>query len=90
MEWQSYDIMFTAPKFDADGKKTENGKFTLIWNGEKVHDNTDIPSPTRNHKAVEEPGPGPIVLQDHGFKVQYRNIWIVPGTPAASTPVPSK
>lgn len=78
MEWQSYDITFKAPRFDADGKKTENGKLTLVWNGEKVHDNTDIPFPTHNHKLVETPGPQPIKLQDHGFAVQYRNIWIEP------------
>ena len=82
MEWQSYDITFTAPRFDADGKKTENGKLTLIWNGEKVQDNIDIPYPTRDHKAKEVPGPAPIELQDHGFAVQFRNIWIVP-TPSA-------
>ena len=76
--WQSYDMNFRAPRYDADGKKTENARLTLVWNGVKVHDNVEIPSPTRNHKAPEPPGPGPIVLQDHGFKVQYRNIWIVP------------
>ena len=78
MQWQTYDITFRAPRFDADGKKTENGKLTLIWNGVKVHDNIDIPYPTRNHAMVETAGPGPIELQDHGFKVQFRNIWIVP------------
>jgi|SRR6185437_9591399 len=78
MEWQTYDITFHAPKFDAEGKKTENGKLTLIWNGVKVQDNIDIPSPTRDHNAAEVPGPGPIELQDHGFKVQYRNIWVEP------------
>jgi hypothetical protein len=78
MEWQSYDMTFRAPRYDADGKKTENARLTLIWNGVKVHDDVEIPSPTRDHQAPEPPGPGPIVLQDHGFKVQFRNIWIVP------------
>jgi len=78
MQWQTYDITFHAPRFDANGNKTENGKLTMIWNGEKVHDNTDIPFPTRDHKAKEEPGPGPIILQDHGFTVQYRNILVAP------------
>ena len=78
MEWQTYDITFRAPRHDSAGKKIENGKLTLIWNGEKVHENIEVPSPTRNHKGEEPPGPGPIRLQDHGFAVQYRNIWIVP------------
>ena len=80
MEWQSYDMIFRAPRYDQDGKKTESARLTLIWNGVKVHDNVEIPSPTRDHKAPEPPGPGPIVLQDHGFKVQFRNIWIVPSS----------
>jgi hypothetical protein len=78
MVWQTYDITFRAPRHDSDGKKIENGKLTLIWNGEKVHDNIEVPSPTRNHQGEEPPGPGPIRLQDHGFPVQFRNIWIVP------------
>jgi hypothetical protein len=78
MEWQTYDITFRAPRHDAAGKKIENGKLTLVWNGVKVHDNTDVPSPTRDHTAPEPPGKEPIHLQDHGFTVQYRNIWIVP------------
>jgi hypothetical protein len=78
MEWQTYDITFRAPRHDSSGKKTENGRLTLIWNGTKVHDNIEVPSPTRDHKAPEPPGPQPIRLQDHGFAVQYRNIWIAP------------
>ena len=39
---------------------------------------TEIPYPTRKHDAPEPVGPGPIILQDHGFAVQYRNIWIIP------------
>jgi hypothetical protein len=77
-QWQSYDMTFRAPRYDADGKKTENARLTLIWNGENVQDNVEIPSPTRKHDGPEPKGPAPISLQDHGFKVQYRNIWIVP------------
>ena len=85
MEWQSYDMTFRAPRYDADEKKTENARLTLIWNGVKVHDNVEIPSPTRDHKAAEPPGPAPINLQDHGFKVQFRNIWVVPAVAAETT-----
>lgn len=80
MEWQSYDMTFRAPRYDNSGKKIANARLALIWNGAKVHDDVEIPSPTRNHAAPEPPGPAPIILQDHGFKVQYRNIWIVPTT----------
>jgi hypothetical protein len=87
MEWQSYDLTFRAPRYDENGKKTQNARVMLIWNGVKVHDDVEIPSPTRSHLLPEPPGPGPVVLQDHGFKVQFRNIWIVPAapTPAAAT-----
>jgi hypothetical protein len=77
-EWQSFDITYKAPHFDSDGKKTENARATIIWNGEKVHDNAEIPHATRSPKEPEMKEPGPIELQDHGFKVQFRNIWIVP------------
>jgi hypothetical protein len=79
MKWQTYDITFRAPRHDSAGKKIENGRLTLIWNGVKVHDDIEVPSPTRKHDGPEPPGPAPIRLQDHGFAVQYRNIWIVPG-----------
>jgi hypothetical protein len=78
MEWQSYDITYRAPRFDDAGKKTENARITLVWNGEKVHDNVEIPHCTRSAKLPETAGPGPLQLQDHGFAVRYRNIWIVP------------
>ena len=84
LEWQTYDITFRAPRFDASGKKTENARVTLVWNGRKAHDNAEITGPTRNPKESELPE-GPIRLQDHGHPVQYRNIWIVPA-PAAAAP----
>jgi uncharacterized protein YceK len=78
MEWQTYDITFRAPRFDESGKKTEKARVSVIWNGKKVHDNVEIPGPTRTGQSDESPGAGPIRLQDHGHPVQYRNIWLVP------------
>ena len=75
-QWQTYDITFHAARFE-DGKKTKNAKVTIYWNGELVHDNTDIPGPTGGG-AAEQDTPGPIRLQWHHHHVKFRNIWIVP------------
>lgn len=76
-EWQSYDIVFKAPKFDADGKKTHNATITIYWNGEKVHDNFELDGPCPGGQAETREGGG-IRLQDHGNPVRYRNIWYAP------------
>lgn len=73
--WQTYDIDFTAAKFDADGKKTKNAVITLKHNGIVVHDAVEIDGPTGGGQA-ESATPGPIQLQGHGNPVFYRNIWI--------------
>lgn len=78
-EWQSFDVIFRAPRFDAEGKKTENAKFIkVVFNGEVVHENVEVTGTTRS--GLWESGPekplGPIMLQgDHG-PVAYRNITI--------------
>lgn len=77
-QWQSYDIVFRAPRFDASGRKTEHARVTVTWNGEKVHDDIEVTGPTRAGETEERPGPAPILLQDHGHPVQFRNIWLVP------------
>ena len=75
--WQAYDIEFTAPKFEA-GKKTEAARITVVHNGVKVQDNVSIPvDNTRAGMGGDPAAPGPILLQDHGHPVQFRNIWIV-------------
>jgi hypothetical protein len=76
--WQSYDIEFTAPRFE-NGKKTEPARVTVTHNGVKIHD--DVPIPVDNTRAGmggDPSTPGPILLQDHGHPVQFRNIWLLP------------
>jgi hypothetical protein len=77
-EWQSYDILFTAPRFNADGVLIAPGRVTVIQNGVVVQLNTEIKGSTEyiGLPKNEAHGKGPIRLQDHGDLVSYRNIWI--------------
>jgi hypothetical protein len=76
LQWQTYDIDFQAPKFDAEGKKTQNAIITVILNGVTVQDHYEITAKTGAGKP-EGPQPGPIYFQDHHNPVVFRNIWIV-------------
>jgi hypothetical protein len=74
--WQSYDIHFHAPKCE-DGKKAAPATMTVYHNGVKIHDNVKINMDnTRAGMGGDPCTPGPIMLQDHGNPVQYRNIWL--------------
>ncbi|MFH9071067.1 family 16 glycoside hydrolase [Streptomyces alboflavus] len=75
--WQTYDITFRAARFDDSGKKTEDARVTLVWNGVKVHDNVAIDGPT-GAGDPEGPTAGAIRLQDHANAVRYRNISVQP------------
>jgi glucose/arabinose dehydrogenase len=75
--WQTYDITFRAARYGADGAKTENARISVVWNGRTVHSDVEIPAGTGGN-IPEGPSTGAIRLQDHGNKVQYRNIWIEP------------
>lgn len=76
LSWQTYDIDFTAAKFDAQGNKTKNARVTVKHNGVVVQQDVEIPKPTGGGQP-EKPTPGPIQLQGHGNPVFYRNVWIV-------------
>jgi hypothetical protein len=72
--WQTYDFEVKAPRFDAQGNKTSDARMTVRLNGIVVHQDVAVPKPTAGGK---ESARGPIVLQDHGNPVQFRNIWVV-------------
>ena len=78
-EWQSFDIMFRAPRFDASGKKIAEAVFVkVVHNGKTIHENVSMTGPTRGSTFTEEAAAGPIVIQgDHG-PVAYRNLKITP------------
>jgi hypothetical protein len=73
-EWQTYDIVFRAARFEGD-TKTENARITVHHNGALVHDDFEIPRKTGAGQK-ESPASGPIKLQGHHNPVSYRNIWI--------------
>lgn len=77
-QWQTYDVTFRAPRFDADGKKTENARFVrLVYNGKTIHENVEVPKGTGGQISADKPT-GPIMLQgDHGV-VAFRNITVKP------------
>ena len=76
--WQGYDIEFRAPKFEA-GKKTEPGRISVLHNGIKIHDDVKLTKDNTTAGLGGDPStPGPILLQDHGNPVQFRNIWLLP------------
>jgi hypothetical protein len=76
--WQSYDIEFHSPKC-VDGKKSEPGTISVVHNGFKIHDKVKITKDVTTSGLASDPcTPGPILLQDHGNVVQYRNIWLLP------------
>lgn len=78
-EWQVYDIVFRAPRFDADGKMVRRATYTVFHNGVLVQDHVEVMGITTHqgppyYKAHAERLP--IALQDHGDLIRFRNIWL--------------
>jgi hypothetical protein len=78
LSWQTYDIDYTAAKYDGD-KLVANPRITVKHNGVTIHDNIELPGERNTTAAPVAAGkePGPLYLQDHGNPVRYRNIWVV-------------
>ncbi len=78
-QWQTYDIVYTAPRFDSDGKNTAAARMTIFHNGVLIQHNVELTGPTSwLERAAYRAHPEklPISLQDHGNPVRYRNIWV--------------
>ena len=78
LQWQTYDIAFKAPRFDASGAKTANARITVVHNGLVIHDDVELDGACGGGVSNDEAAMGPLMLQDHHNRVQYRNIWVVP------------
>jgi len=81
-QWQTFDIIFRAPRFDSAGRKVSNARFEkVIHNGIVIHEDVELTGSTRASTYNDEKPKGPLMLQgDHG-PVAYRNISIEPAGP---------
>jgi hypothetical protein len=79
-EWQTYDIIYTAPRFNNDGTYFTPPRITVLQNGVLVQNNFSLRGPTPYigipEYQIKKHGAGPVSMQDHGNPVSYRNIWI--------------
>jgi hypothetical protein len=77
-EWQSYDIVYTAPRFSEKGTLIVPAYITVFHNGILIHNHVALAGSTVNQglPVYEVHGKGAILLQDHGHAVSYRNIWV--------------
>lgn len=74
-QWQTFEIVFQAPRFDASGKKTQNAKFVSVkLNGQEIQKDVEVKGPTGGHISNDEKPTGPLLFQgDHGV-VAFRNV----------------
>jgi len=76
LQWQTYDITFHKAKVE-DGKVVRKARVTVVQNGQTIIDDAEV-RPTPGGVDTKEGDDGPILLQDHGNDVQFRNLWAVP------------
>ncbi len=78
-QWQTYDILFTRPRFNDRGEPLSPARFTVLHNGVLVQHNVELVGPTgwlQRDPYRAHPDKLPLSLQDHGNPVRYRNLWI--------------
>jgi hypothetical protein len=78
-QWQTYDILYTAPRFDADGHLLSPARLTVFHNGVLIQNNVELTGPTswlERAPYQAHPQKQPLALQDHGNPVRYRNVWV--------------
>ncbi|HOK26499.1 MAG TPA: DUF1080 domain-containing protein [Bacteroidales bacterium] len=80
-EWQTYDIIYTAPRFGNDSTSYFTPpRVTVLHNGVLIQNNVSLRGPTLYigipEYSIKKHGPGSILLQDHGNPVAFRNIWV--------------
>jgi hypothetical protein len=77
LSWQTFDVDYVAPRFDADGKLVKNPVATVRHNGVMIHEKLELPEkPTGGGRALSPKG-GPLFLQPYNTPVHFRNIWVV-------------
>jgi hypothetical protein len=80
-QWNTYDVVFSAPKFNADGSLAKAGHMTVFFNGVLVQNHSEIWGATAHMAkakySAHEPKL-PIGLQDHGDALCFRNVWVRP------------
>lgn len=77
LQWQTLDIEFTAPRFDASGRKIAKPRATVRLNGVEIYREQELDPPTGAAGRLGEAALGPLLLQEHGMPIQFRNIWVV-------------
>lgn len=78
-KWQTYDIIFQRPRFDANGNVTEPARVTVLHNGVLTQNNRRLTGPTGHHARPPYEAHAdalPIALQDHDHPVRFRNVWL--------------
>src|SRR5439155_25350252 len=78
-QWQTYDIVYTAPRFDAEGKVLSPVWLTVFHNGVLIQNHVQLTGPSSWLERAPyhaHPEKQPISLQDHGNPVRFRNIWL--------------